>query len=82
MLHFPRAADPSNRRAWRLYVPTATPSHRYLRSPALREGGPDDVVAYVDGALLVDLWRELVLPPRVRAAWDGVVSGEVDEQVS
>jgi transcriptional regulator with XRE-family HTH domain len=46
----------------------------------LREGGPDDVVAYIDGALLVDLWRELVLPPRVRAAWDGVVSGGVDEQ--
>ncbi len=24
----------------------------------LREGGPDDVLAYVDGALLVDLWED------------------------
>jgi hypothetical protein len=28
----------------------------------LREGGPEDILAYVDGALLVDLWDELVLP--------------------
>lgn len=35
----------------------------------LREGGPDDVLAYVDGALLVDAWGELVLPRDVRQAW-------------
>lgn len=43
----------------------------------LREGGPADVHAYVDGALLVDAWDELVLPPRIREAWDGVVTGVV-----
>lgn len=39
----------------------------------LREGGPDDVLAYIDGVLLVDLWGELVLPRGVRAAWQHVV---------
>lgn len=47
----------------------------------LREGGPVDVLTYVDGALLVDLWDELVLPPAVRAAWNGVVTGEVNPEV-
>lgn len=42
----------------------------------LREGSPADVLAYVDGALLVDLWNELVLPVAVRAAWQPVVAGE------
>lgn len=35
----------------------------------LREGSADDQLRYIDGALLVDLWDELVLPPEVRAAW-------------
>jgi transcriptional regulator with XRE-family HTH domain len=39
----------------------------------LREGTPEDVITYVDGALLVDLWDELVLPRDVRAAWSSVV---------
>lgn len=39
----------------------------------LREGGPEDVITYVDGALLIDLWDELVLPRDVRAAWSSVV---------
>jgi hypothetical protein len=36
----------------------------------LREGRPEDLLAFVDGALLVDLWPELVLPPDVREAWE------------
>lgn len=39
----------------------------------LREGMPGDVLRYVDGALLVDLWHELVLPREVRDAWQPVV---------
>ena len=39
----------------------------------LREGGPADVLAYIDGVLLVDLWDELVLPVAVRTAWQSVV---------
>lgn len=48
----------------------------------LREGGREDVLTYVDGALLVDLWDELVLPRAVRAAWEPVVNGEVAEEVA
>lgn len=39
----------------------------------LREGEPGDIAATVDGALLVDLWEELVLPQGVRAVWDLVI---------
>jgi hypothetical protein len=39
----------------------------------LQEGRPLDILTYVDGALLVDLWDELVLPRAVRSAWAGVV---------
>lgn len=48
----------------------------------LREGGPDDVLTYIDGALLVDLWNDLVLPPAVRSAWQRVVTVEEVEQVA
>jgi len=40
----------------------------------LREGRPADILAYVDGALLVDLWDDLVLPRAVRSAWAPLVS--------
>lgn len=39
----------------------------------LREAAPADLLQYVDGALLVDLWPELVLPPDLRAAWQPVI---------
>lgn len=48
----------------------------------LREGGPADVLRYVDGALLVDLWDELVLATVVRAAWSPVVTPRVAVPVS
>ena len=35
----------------------------------LREGMPRDIVRYVDGALLVDLWSDLVLPRQIRSEW-------------
>lgn len=41
----------------------------------LREGAPEDVLTYVDGVLLIDLWDELVLPADVRSAWAEVVAG-------
>lgn len=40
----------------------------------LREGGPQDVLTYVDGVLLVDLWDELLLPRDLRAAWAPLIS--------
>jgi hypothetical protein len=39
----------------------------------LQEGRPADILAYVDGALLLDLWDELVLPRTVRSAWTPVI---------
>ena len=39
----------------------------------LREGRPSDIESIVDGALLVDQWDELVLPRRLRAAWQPVI---------
>jgi transcriptional regulator with XRE-family HTH domain len=44
----------------------------------LREGTPSDITEYVDGALLADLWPDLVLPAPIRAEWQpliGTVSG-------
>jgi hypothetical protein len=52
----------------------------------LREGGADDVLTYVDGALLLDLWDELVLPRELRAAWqpliDSALPGVGSEAIS
>ena len=39
----------------------------------LQEGRPADILAYVDGALLVDLWDDLVLPRAVRSAWKSTI---------
>lgn len=48
----------------------------------LREGGPDDILTYIDGVLLIDLWDDLVLPLDIRTAWDAVVAGRAVEQVA
>lgn len=40
----------------------------------LREGTPEDVLAYVDGALLIDLWDDLVISRDIRAAWTPLVN--------
>jgi hypothetical protein len=39
----------------------------------LREGTPDHVLTYIDGALLIDLWSELVVPRDLRIAWTPVI---------
>jgi len=39
----------------------------------LREGHAADITAYIDGAFLVDLWDELVLPRAIRAAREPVI---------
>lgn len=40
----------------------------------LQEGRPVDILAYVDGALLVDLWEDMVLPRVIRTAWTPVIT--------
>ena len=39
----------------------------------LREGDAHDLTSYIDGALLVDLWDDLVLPSEVRRAWQPLI---------
>ena len=61
-------------------------SNRTARARAyeivLREGQPKDITAYIDGALLVDLWDELVLPRALRAAWEPVIAAAMSEDRS
>ncbi len=40
----------------------------------LQEGTSADILNYVDGALLVDLWEDLVLPRSVRSAWAPLIA--------
>ena len=39
----------------------------------LREGGPTDMLDFIDGALLVDIWRDLELPDPIRRAWEPLI---------
>jgi len=45
----------------------------------LREGGESDLLEYVDGALLIDLWDDLVLPAALRNAWAPLMSRTVEQ---
>lgn len=44
-------------------------SRRRMYEMLLRKGLPDELIDWVDGALLVDIWEELNLPQPVRRAW-------------
>ena len=39
----------------------------------LREGDGRDIMTYVDGALLSDLWTEMYLPQEIRSAWTALI---------
>ena len=41
----------------------------------LREGMPAEIKRFIDGALLLDLWADLVLPREIRDAWQPVIDG-------
>jgi len=45
----------------------------------LREGQAADITAYIDGALLVDLWDDVVLPRALREAWEPVITAALSE---
>lgn len=44
----------------------------------LREGTLDDLLTYVDGVLLVELWDDLVLPRAVRDVWTPLITHSID----
>jgi transcriptional regulator with XRE-family HTH domain len=39
----------------------------------LREGTGRDIIDYVDGALLLDLWPDLILPAQIRREWQPLI---------
>jgi len=39
----------------------------------LREGAPSDLLDYIDGTLLVDIWDDLDLPDPIRRAWQPLI---------
>ncbi len=49
------------------------PSRRRIYERLLRRGLPDELIDWVDGALLVDLWEELKIPQSIREAWQPAV---------
>lgn len=53
------------------------PDRARVYEAVLREGGPQDVLTYLDGILLVDLWDELVLPRDLRAAWEPLITESI-----
>jgi transcriptional regulator with XRE-family HTH domain len=44
----------------------------------LQEGTPQDITDYIDGALLVDLSPDLILPAEVRRAWQPLIGAVRD----
>ncbi|RJQ83158.1 helix-turn-helix domain-containing protein [Amycolatopsis panacis] len=48
----------------------------------LREGTGDHIIEYIDGALLMDLWDELVLPRDVRSGWETLVHNARHEHLT
>jgi len=36
----------------------------------IREGMPKDILKFIDGSLLIDLWQEIVLPQLIRTHWE------------
>lgn len=61
-------------------------SRQRLYEVVIREGGAQDLRMYLDGALLLDSWSDLVLPRDVRALWqplvDAAFGGDVQEMAS
>jgi transcriptional regulator with XRE-family HTH domain len=43
----------------------------------LREGTGKDITDHIDGALLVDLWQDLILPAQVRRAWQPLIGSVI-----
>jgi transcriptional regulator with XRE-family HTH domain len=65
--------DPSHSRGVARFDLRRRPSRRRIYEKLLRRGLPDELIDWVDGALLVDLWDELKLPQAIRAAWQPAV---------
>lgn len=49
------------------------PHRRRLYELLLRRGQPEELIDWIDGALLVDIWDDLSLPQVIRVAWQPIV---------
>ncbi len=49
------------------------PSRRRMYELLLRNGFPEELRDWIDGALLVDLWDDLKIPRAIRGAWQPAV---------
>ena len=48
----------------------------------LREGRPEDIESIVDGVLLCEAWRDLVLPRHLRDAWKAVIEVNAGDRLA
>lgn len=65
--------DPAYLRGVTRFTLRRRASRRRMYELLLRSGLPDELMDWVDGALLVDLWDELRLPKPIRSAWQPAV---------
>lgn len=69
-VHMPDLVGHTEQRQWDLRNRT---DRRGLYENLLVEGTQYMIMRWVDAALLVDLWAELVLPDKLRGAWEPAV---------
>lgn len=65
--------DPAYLRGVARFTLRRRTSRRRLYEMLLRKGLQEELVDWVDGALLVDLWDELKLPQPIRRAWQPAI---------
>jgi transcriptional regulator with XRE-family HTH domain len=65
--------DPARFEGVRKFDLRRRPQRRRLYELLLRKGQPDELIDWVDGALLVDLWEDLNVPVVIRTAWQPAV---------
>ena len=71
-LWFPDLIDPGTRDTWDL---SRRDDRRRAYTLLVRRGLPQQMIRWMDGGLLVDMWDELDLPDSVRAAWEPTIRG-------
>ncbi|MGA8247541.1 MAG: helix-turn-helix transcriptional regulator [Nocardioides sp.] len=66
--------DPATFEGIRKFDLRRRPQRRRLYELLLRKGQPDELMDWIDGALLVDLWEDLTIPAVIREAWQPAVT--------
>jgi DNA-binding XRE family transcriptional regulator len=69
-LHIPDAIRDTGMRTWNM---RQRGERRGVYEQLLRRGLPQQMIRWIDGGLLVDLWNELDLPDAVRDAWEPAI---------